>query len=353
MSVRRMLKIRLIEPIIERIAERVSARLADLLDQRDLSCSRTKNVLDAPESLSRPIARDQDRIKSQANEIESMSYARIIGQLQPPQHPPEAPRRRSELCKQADFSLDAYRFWSHALGLTPTLHRKHWEFFYICQSLHERGLLQRGRTGLGFGVGREPLPALFAFLGCAVIATDQALNHAIEAGWQKTGEHAEGIAALEKSNICDPETFRQLVSFETVDMNDLPAHFQSRFDFCWSACSLEHLGSLQHGLRFIENSVGTLKIGGVAVHTTEFNLSSDVDTLQSRDLSIYRRSDIEAAVEKLQRAGHQVEPLDFNRGTTLIDSYIDLPPYHNQPHLRLRIADYDCTSIGLIITRGR
>jgi hypothetical protein len=28
-----------------------------------------------------------------------------------------------------------------------------------------------------------------------------------------------------------------------------------------------------------------------------------------------------------------------------------LPPYKLQPHLRLLLADYVCTSIGLIITR--
>ena len=33
------------------------------------------------------------------------------------------------------------------------------------------------------------------------------------------------------------------------------------------------------------------------------------------------------------------------------DFALDLPPYRDEPHLRLRIAAYDCTSIGLIIVR--
>jgi hypothetical protein len=41
-------------------------------------------------------------------------------------------------------------------------HRKLWEWCYIAQVLWERGLLQPGRPGLGFGVGHEPLAALFA-----------------------------------------------------------------------------------------------------------------------------------------------------------------------------------------------
>jgi hypothetical protein len=114
----------------------------------------------------------------------------------------------------------------------------------------------------------------------------------------------------------------------------------------------EHLDSLEHGLRFIENSIHTLKVEGVAVHTTEFNLSSNLDTFETPGLSVYRKRDIESIVERLEQAGHHVEPLDFNVGTTLVDSYVDFPPYRIEPHLRLRIAEYDCTSIGLIITRG-
>jgi hypothetical protein len=106
-------------------------------------------------------------------------------------------------------------------------------------------------------------------------------------------------------------------------------------------------------MRFIENSIETLKIGGVAVHTTEFNLSSDADTLESRDLSIYRRCDIHTLLSKLQQAGHQVEPLDLTPGTTFIDRYVDVPLYQGEPHLRLRLAEYDCTTVGIIITRGQ
>jgi hypothetical protein len=229
----------------------------------------------------------------------------------------------------------------------------HWEFFYISQSLFERGLLNQGRTGLGFGVGREPLPALFASLGCTIVATDQAPEDARKAGWEETRQHAANLAALERPEICAPETFRERVSFEVVDMNFIPAHLTGRFDFCWSACCFEHLGSLEYGLRFVENSINTLTLGGVAVHTTEFNLSSKTSTLESKGLSIYRKCDIEALRNRLEQAGHHIEPLDLNQGTTLIDSYVDLPPYRNEPHLRLRIGEYDCTSIGLIITRGK
>jgi hypothetical protein len=347
MQVMRILKTRVLDPIIDRIAARIAPRLEKL----DLSLSDTKTILCAQQSAIGAIRRDVDLLTRQRDEAE-WTYKNVIGELGPPEQPPAAPRRQSALCKQADFALDSYRYWSSALRLPTTLHRKHWEFFYICQALYERALLDKGRTGLGFGVGREPLPALFAARGCTIKATDQAPDDATTAGWQQTGQHADGLTALEKPDICAPETFRERVSFEAVDMNEIPAHLRGRFDFCWSACCLEHLGSLEHGLRFIENSLDTLKIGGVALHTTEFNLSSETDTFESRDLSIYRRCDIESLIARLEQAGHLVEPLDFSRGATFVDGYVDLPPYRSEPHLRLRIGEYDCTSIGLIITRG-
>ena len=103
--------------------------------------------------------------------------------------------------------------------------------------------------------------------------------------------------------ICDPDVFRERVTFEAVDMNDIPRKFRGGFDFCWSACSLEHLGSLEHGLTFIENSMDTLKEGGVAIHTTEFNLSSNDDTFETRDLSLYRRRDIQELVDQADPSG--------------------------------------------------
>jgi hypothetical protein len=347
MPVTRILQTKLLDPIIDRIV----CRIAQILEKQAPSLSEAKSILSAQQRAIGVISHDVDLLRRQLDKTE-WTYKSVIGELEPPERPPATPRRRSALCKQADFALDAYRYWSSAMRLPATLHRKYWEFFYICQALYERGLLGKGRTGLGFGVGREPLPALFAAFGCTIGATDQAPGDATRAGWQQTGQHANGLTALEKSDICAPATFRERVSFETVDMNDVPVHLQGRFDFCWSACCLEHLGSLERGLSFIENSLNTLKIGGVAVHTTEFNLSSNTDTLESRDLSIYRRCDIEALVTRLEQAGHHVEPLDFSTGTTFVDGYIDLPPYRSEPHLRLRIGEYDCTSIGLIISRG-
>jgi hypothetical protein len=61
-------------------------------------------------------------------------------------------------------------------------------------------------------------------------------------------------------------------------------------------------------------SIAVLKPGGIAVHTTAFNMSSNTHTFESAGLSLYRRRDLEAAIERLESAGHNVEPIDWHQG---------------------------------------
>jgi SAM-dependent methyltransferase len=259
----------------------------------------------------------------------------------------------STLCQQIHFSLDQYRFWVKQMKERPKFLRKQWEFVYIAQALNERGFLSPGKKGLGFGVGLEPLPALFASFGCQILATDQSIESAIQAGWARSHQHSIDLSRLNGRGICTDRMFEELVGFAAVDMNAISPEFENSFDFCWSACSLEHLGSLRHGIDFIKTSIGTLRPGGVAIHTTEFNLSSDEQTIESPGLSIYRRRDVDALVVELEAAGHNVSPVDWTRGLGWAETVVDLPPYgRGEPHVRLRIGDYDCTSIGLIITKG-
>jgi hypothetical protein len=235
----------------------------------------------------------------------------------------------------------------------PRFLRKQWEFFFIAQALFERGMLQRSRAGIGFGVGQEPLPALFASFGVEILATDQSLENAQLGGWVKSGQHTTDLSGLNVLGICTDAMFHELVQFADVDMNALPAQLAGRFDFCWSACALEHLGSLKHGTEFIKRSLEVLKPGGVAVHTTEFNLSSNGRTIESEGLSVYRRRDIETLVREIAAHGHTVEPIDWTHGGGLAETVVDLPPWgRGEPHLRLLLGDFECTSIGLIIRRN-
>jgi hypothetical protein len=69
---------------------------------------------------------------------------------------------------------------------------------YIIRALDERACLQPGKTGLGFGVGREALVAYFARRGCQILATDLATPEAARLGWVQSN-HAISRVSRDKS----------------------------------------------------------------------------------------------------------------------------------------------------------
>jgi hypothetical protein len=215
-------------------------------------------------------------------------------------------------------------------------------------------MLFPGKRGIVFGVGTEPLPSLFAKAGAEIVATDAPPDVIEGAGWASTNQHADGLMAIFKEEIVNWEKFSQHVSHKYCDMNNISAEL-SEFDFCWSSCCYEHLGSLQQGFDFVLNSVEkTLKVGGVACHTTELNLSSNTDTVESGPTVLYRKKDIQLFAERLRSRGHYVHEIVFSNSQNAVDSFIDLPPYSNGlPHIKLELDKYVVTSVGMVITRGR
>jgi len=328
------------------------------LDGEDVVLTARREALPELLSFSDPdrdvLARQIVQMVGYKGDEENSLYRAFVGTERPMTSPPQPIPFSSSLCHQAHFGLDQYRFWAEQLKERPKFQRKQWEFIYIAQALYERGFLTPGRKGLVFGAGQEQLPSLFASFGVEILATDQAAEDAERSGWSASLQHTFDLAALNQRGICTDRMFRELVSFTPVDMNAIPNSLDGQFDFCWSACALEHLGSLEHGLRFIENSMRTLRPGGVAVHTTEYNLSSNTDTLETEHCSYYRRRDIEGFIERMTGAGFDVAPIDWKLGEGFAERVIDLPPYagRGEPHIRLKAGMYDTTSIGLIITRS-
>ncbi len=280
----------------------------------------------------------------------------------------------SGICLESQLASPAFRYWARALGLAWKRRRKLWEFCFICQALYERGMLSEGRRGLGFAVGEEPLPALFASRGCSIVATDLVSTDRRAQAWSNTAQLAVSAEKLERPQICDPLSFRHRVSFRPVDMNRMPQDL-SEFDFTWSSCSFEHCGSIQLGLEFLLNQMRCLRAGGVAVHTTEFNLSSNEETVTEGDTVVFRKRDIDEVIKRLEAGGHSVEPVNYTLGSSAADRHIDIPPYADgpqnytlgssaadtqvdtrsradRPHLKLLLADkFISTSIALIIRK--
>lgn len=256
----------------------------------------------------------------------------------------------SQLCTAAQVREDRYFDLCARTGMHPSAHRKPWELCYIPAVLARAGLLSPGRRVLGFGCGEEPLPSFFAREGLSVLATDAPPEVIADQGWDNTGQHAAGPDAMFFGHIVPRDVFDRQVAFRAVDMNAIPADLRG-FDACWSACALEHLGSIEHGLRFLENSLATLRPGGIAVHTTEFNLASDEATIEHSTLCLFRRQDIERLLARLVAAGHRPWALNLHPGAGEMDAHIDRPPY-GLPHLKLDLGGFVTTSIGIVVERG-
>ncbi len=279
--------------------------------------------------------------------------------LRGPKHRDDSQKLVSQLCRYRTLDSDAFRQWATALDEPWRPHRKLWELAFICQALDERAMLRPGRRGLGFAVGAEKLPAFFASRGCGITATDLPADDERRTPWAETGQWVGELDALNQDGLCDVDAFRERVTYRPVDMNEIPNDLRG-FDFTWSTCSFEHCGSLELGLRFLERQMDCLVPGGVAVHTTEFNLSSNEGTVAEGSCVIYRLRDMEAICSRLVAAGHHVEPLDVHPGNHALDAHVDQPPYWDWKtsppgqvkHLRLNLWGHASTSIAIIIRKA-
>ncbi len=290
--------------------------------------------------------------------------------IEPP--PARGTLLRSSVCRERDFATDWYDHWRTVIGrgvrpLPPDqlevwgkvweglrgrgLHRKLWEWASVAQALSERGMLAPGRVGLGFAVGHEPLASLFAAHGCRVTASDYPTE---SADWSDTGQLASSLKDLHWPNLIREQDFTERVDYRVVDMRDVSQLPSEHYDFVWSACSFEHLGSLQAGLDFVRDSMRCVRPGGVAVHTTEFNISSDEATIAEGGNVLYRRRDIESLAYSLRRLGCAIEHPDFEPGWEPNDLGFDEAPFYTsgREHVKLLLGDFVSTSILLIVRKG-
>ncbi len=246
-----------------------------------------------------------------------------------------------------------YAKWLKEMKEENHHNRKQWEYVFIMQALEENGMLAADKKGLGFGVGSEPLPALMAKRGISTLVTEINIETKNENGWVKGRNKQEYMAALNSKDICDESRFNELVYFRDVDMNYIPQDLRG-FDFVWSSCSLEHLGTIDKCTEFIFNSLDCLKQGGIAAHTTEYTLSKN-KTVTEGSTVFFREKDIRQIEKRLIDAGHRVT-INLNKGNTFRDWKIDFPPYKKDNHLKLLVSKQwkllVATSIGLIIKKS-
>ena len=260
---------------------------------------------------------------------------------------PSFARPVSQLVSASQICSARFEHWRQFFRWGFGLNRKLWEYLYILNVIDTYLGLRDGLKGVGFGTGRERIVPLLASVGCQIVATDYVPPENRRLGWE-----ALGIEDLMVAEVCAETTLRANVAFRHVDMNDIPTDLVSgAYDFIWSCGSLEHIGGLKNGLDFIEKAMACLRPGGIAVHTTEFNIVSDERTLDSPNMSFYRRSDIEALAQRLRTQGHQIT-LNFTKGATVADFHIDREPFNYPLSINALVGDFVITSIGLIIQKG-
>ncbi|MDH7797806.1 MULTISPECIES: class I SAM-dependent methyltransferase [unclassified Beijerinckia] len=265
------------------------------------------------------------------------------------------------ICREADFSSDWFLFWTDQLKYTPYLHRKVWEDAYALQCLWELGMFAKGKSGLGFAVGAEALPAYFVGQGAQIVATDLGADDSRAEGWRLTDQHASDIKPLWREQFGTWEQFSANCSYRPVDMTAIPADLNDKFDFCWSICAFEHLGSIEKGLQFVCNAMKTLKPGGAAVHTTEYNFDQ-TQTIDNWGTVLFQKKHFEILRERLEKQGDRLLAIDFEAGSGFFDSFVDVPPFPHQymndlnkpnsPHVKISVDGFPSTSIAIIAIRG-
>jgi hypothetical protein len=231
------------------------------------------------------------------------------------------------------------------LGEPPKNHRKQWEFVAIVRALKAAKMLQPGKRGLVFAAGTEPLISYFASKGADILATDMDYSGALANGWVTTNQHAMSRDALFLPNIISRKNFDKRVSYATADMNQLNETWFGTFDFVWTTCSVEHVGSIEKGMKFGRDSMKLLKPNGLAIHTTEFLLSSLNETVTEGSTVYWRRKDMEELLESLKSDGHRPSTSLCLKTGIKDDKDYDVEPFRHVNHVRLLAGKYVLTSV--------
>lgn len=260
----------------------------------------------------------------------------------------------SVFCNSVFWKYPFFKHWAELMKFDGhVLMARLWEYVFIVQALFENGYLKQGAKGLGFGVGSEPLSALFAYLDCEIIASDLGVETKMVRQWFARNQHpGTDVNNLNLKGICPKDKFLKNVSYRTVNMNNIPCDLKG-FDFCWSCSAVEHLGGKEKSFAHILKSLETLKPGGLLVFTTDYNLTSDVETDENPYCYLFTQRDLSRLTDELVSMGHYVYPLDLLEGQLLTDKFVDVYPYIGKIQLRKLRGKYLETPIGIIVKKRK
>lgn len=242
---------------------------------------------------------------------------------------------RTAFSTAREFRTAWMRRWCDTFDLPDRMHRKHWEYAVVAETLDSHGLLSKGRSAIGFGVGSDRSVTTFADCGVQVLATDL-----LGEDWQETHQQFRSFDG------------RPEIETRIVDMNSLSeSSLDGKFDFCWSLCSMDHVGSIWLVKRFLLNSLNCLNPGGISVHTGEYTIRTDMPTSGTTVwLTVNDILDLERLAAKL---GIEMAPVDWFFGDSIEDHVIDCHPYENYVHLKVDSYGGWGTSIVVAFKKNR
>ena len=300
-----------------------------------------------------------------------LEQARLLGRVDVSQQnrwgrPPAFDVLESQAASAAQCHHPTYQAWYRLIEDVPAwpvegpvpagaFHRKAWEFAYIAEAITQAGLMRPGVRAVGFGVGTEPLPALFASRGLDVLATDMPPEQG-DPGWEQTGQLMHDLTSLSRPYLVPDAELAERVTTRPVDMNALPADLGT-FDVVWSSCVIEHLGSPTLAMDFVLESARLLEPGGILVHTTEYELTRRSDTADYGNCAVFRLVDLEQLRERVLAEGFEMTLNPYVAMDSPEDRWISLALTPHQAtlpdpaHLKLAIVASVSTSFGLIVRR--
>lgn len=120
------------------------------------------------------------------------------------------------------------------------LWRKHWKSATCCAPAARASALPSGKS---------PFRRFLPRTGCILWRLTSTSRGSREA-WATTGQLGDSLKAIHWPKVLSEADFGARVTYEIIDMRDLSALPREAFDFGWSSCSFEHLGTLEAGLRF-------------------------------------------------------------------------------------------------------
>lgn len=219
----------------------------------------------------------------------------------------------------ADFQSEWYQHWIREFQLGPRIHRKLWEVAIICETLKSQGALRSPLRGVEFGCGNGFLAKSLEAYGPTILATDL-----FGPSW--IGTHGGGAGLNAKNvdmNWIDGASGHTAVNVEA-------------YDFSYSACSMDHCGSVWLTKRFLLNQMNVLTLGGVAVHTAEYTISRGLP--REGSTSWMDCSDVVDMQSLAESCGYEMAPINWNIGSHAQDHQIDIPPYEGESHLKVEVS---------------